>query len=109
MVKNSGLFGLWLRFGSVTGFFKPAPSPKPRQSPKILAPNWLQHFFKRSKPGTVQRFERDRSFRRKASIPARDAPRSVIVADVSGTRLGLSSFGWKVAKVGLIQAGQPPS
>jgi len=45
---KSGLFGLWLRFGSVTGFFKPAPSPKPRQSPKILAPNWLQYFFKRS-------------------------------------------------------------
>jgi hypothetical protein len=34
---NSGLFGFWLRFGSVTGFFKPAPSPKPRQTPKILA------------------------------------------------------------------------
>jgi enterochelin esterase-like enzyme len=32
-----GLFGLGLRFGSVTGFFKPAPSPKPRPSPKILA------------------------------------------------------------------------
>jgi hypothetical protein len=37
--KQSGLFGFWLRFGSVTGFFKPAPSPKPRQNPKILAPN----------------------------------------------------------------------
>jgi len=36
---KSGLFGFWLRFGSVTGFFKPAPSPKPRQNPKILAPN----------------------------------------------------------------------
>ena len=34
---NSGLFGFWLRFGSVTGLFKPAPSPKPRQKPKILA------------------------------------------------------------------------
>jgi hypothetical protein len=34
---HSGLFGFWLRFGSVTGFFKPAPSPKPRQNPKILA------------------------------------------------------------------------
>lgn len=34
---DSGLFGFWLRFGSVTGFFKPAPSPKPRQKPKILA------------------------------------------------------------------------
>src|SRR6185437_10891310 len=34
---DSGLFGFWLRFGSVTGFFKPAPSPKPRQNPKILA------------------------------------------------------------------------
>jgi hypothetical protein len=44
---NSGLFGFWLppsprlrrtgRFGSVTGLFKPAPSPKPRQKPKIPA------------------------------------------------------------------------
>jgi hypothetical protein len=34
---DSGLFGFWLRFGSVTGFFKPAPSPKPRQKLKILA------------------------------------------------------------------------
>jgi hypothetical protein len=42
----SGLFGFWLppsprlrrtgRFSSVAGFFKPAPSPKPRQKPKIL-------------------------------------------------------------------------
>ncbi len=37
--SESGLFGFWLRFGSVTGFFKPAPSPKPRQNPKILAPH----------------------------------------------------------------------
>jgi hypothetical protein len=29
----------WLRFGSVTGFFKPTPSPKPRQNFKILAPH----------------------------------------------------------------------
>src|SRR6185312_17241842 len=36
---DSGLFDFWLRFGSVTGFFKPAPSPKPRQKPKILAPH----------------------------------------------------------------------
>jgi hypothetical protein len=34
---DSGLFGFWLRFGSVTGFFKPALSPKPRQKPKFLA------------------------------------------------------------------------
>jgi hypothetical protein len=34
---DSGLLGFWLRFGSITGFFKPAPSPKPRQKPKILA------------------------------------------------------------------------
>src|SRR6185312_13295414 len=47
MDRESGLFGFWLRFGSVTGFLKPAPSPKPRQKPKILAPNWLQLFFKR--------------------------------------------------------------
>jgi hypothetical protein len=34
---DSGLFGFRLRFGSVAGYFKPAPSPKPRQKPKILA------------------------------------------------------------------------
>jgi hypothetical protein len=34
---DSGLFDFWLRFGSVTGLFKPAPSPKPRQKSKILA------------------------------------------------------------------------
>jgi hypothetical protein len=34
---NSGLFDFWLRFGSVTGLFKPAPSPKPCQKSKILA------------------------------------------------------------------------
>jgi hypothetical protein len=34
---DSGLFGFWRRFGSVTGIFKPAPSPKPCQKPKILA------------------------------------------------------------------------
>jgi hypothetical protein len=37
--SQGGLFALWLRFGSVTGFCKPAASPKPRQSSKILAPN----------------------------------------------------------------------
>jgi hypothetical protein len=41
--KDSGLFGFWLRFGSVTGFIKPAPSPKPRQKPKILAAH--RHIF----------------------------------------------------------------
>jgi hypothetical protein len=34
---KGGLFGFLLRFGSVTGLLKPAPSPKPRQKPKILA------------------------------------------------------------------------
>ena len=37
---NSGLFDFWLCFGSVTGFFKPAPSPNPAmagQKPKIPA------------------------------------------------------------------------
>jgi hypothetical protein len=34
---TSGLFGFWRRFSSVAGLFKPAPSPKPRQKPKILA------------------------------------------------------------------------
>jgi Ca2+-binding EF-hand superfamily protein len=37
VLTDSGLLGFRLRFGSVTGFFKPAPSPKPRQQPKILA------------------------------------------------------------------------
>src|SRR6185437_15012609 len=41
---GGGLFGFWLRFGSVTGFLKPAPSPKPRQNPKILAPNGYSIF-----------------------------------------------------------------
>jgi hypothetical protein len=36
---GSGVFDFWLRFGSVTGFFKPAPSPKPRQKPKTFAPH----------------------------------------------------------------------
>jgi hypothetical protein len=40
---TSGLFGFWFRFGSVTGFCKPAPSPKPRQPPKILAAH--RHIF----------------------------------------------------------------
>jgi hypothetical protein len=34
---ESGLSDFWFRFGSVTGLFKPAPSPKPCQKPKILA------------------------------------------------------------------------
>jgi hypothetical protein len=42
--REGGLFGFWLRFGSVTGLFKPAPSPKPRQNPKILAPNGYNSF-----------------------------------------------------------------
>ncbi len=47
--KQGGLFGFWLppsprlwrtsRFGSVTGRCGHAPSPKPRQNPKIPAPN----------------------------------------------------------------------
>jgi len=35
--KDSGLFYFWRRFGTVTRFFKPVPSPKPRQKSKILA------------------------------------------------------------------------
>jgi hypothetical protein len=37
-------YGGTSRFGSVTGFIKRAPSPKPRQKPKILAAKWLQFF-----------------------------------------------------------------
>src|SRR5690242_20489200 len=50
MEKRSGLFEFWLRFGSVTGFFKPAPSPKPCQKLKNPRSKWLQYFFKRSRP-----------------------------------------------------------
>ena len=39
MDRKSGLFGLWLRFDSVTDRCGYAPLPKPRQNPKILAPN----------------------------------------------------------------------
>src|SRR5262245_34178643 len=45
---RSGLFGFWLRFGSVTGFLEPAPSPKPRQNTKNPRSECLQYFFKRS-------------------------------------------------------------
>src|SRR5580698_836328 len=37
--RESGLFDSWRRFGSVAGRCRPAPSPKPRQDSKILAPN----------------------------------------------------------------------
>ena len=42
VLTDSGLLDFWLRFRSVTGFFKPAPSQKPmigttRHKPKILA------------------------------------------------------------------------
>src|ERR1700678_104885 len=37
--SEGGLFEFGHRFGSVTGFFKPAPSPKPRQNSKTLAPH----------------------------------------------------------------------
>src|SRR5579872_2335994 len=65
MRGRGGLFGFRLpptprlrwtgRFGSVTGFLEPAPSPKPRQKSepdgqKNPRPKWLQHFFKRSRP-----------------------------------------------------------
>jgi hypothetical protein len=36
VLTDSGLLGFWLRFLSVTGFFKPAPSRNPRHKPKIL-------------------------------------------------------------------------
>jgi hypothetical protein len=37
--RESGLFEFWLRFGSVAGLRRHAPSPKPRQNSKILASN----------------------------------------------------------------------
>jgi hypothetical protein len=39
MWMKSGLFGFWLRFDSVAGRCGHSPSSKPRQNPKILAPN----------------------------------------------------------------------
>jgi hypothetical protein len=42
--KGSGLFGFWRRFASVTGRCGHAPSAKPRQNPKILAPNGHSFF-----------------------------------------------------------------
>jgi hypothetical protein len=52
--SRSGLFEFWLRFGSVTGLFKPASSPKAddrHHSPKLKNPlsERLHFFFKRSK------------------------------------------------------------
>jgi hypothetical protein len=49
-LNQGGLFEFWLRFGSVTGFYKPAPSPKPvtgtaRQNSKIPAPNGYTIFL----------------------------------------------------------------
>jgi len=41
---DSGLFDFWLRFDSVTGFFKPAPSPRPRQKIKNPRCPPLHHF-----------------------------------------------------------------
>ena len=49
---TSGLFGFWLRFGSVTGFFKPVPSPKPRQKSKPRA--FHRYFFAVNALGTSQ-------------------------------------------------------
>jgi predicted nuclease of predicted toxin-antitoxin system len=37
--RESGLFEFWRRFGSVAGRCGHAPSPKPSQNSKILAPN----------------------------------------------------------------------
>jgi len=39
--RLSGLFQFWHRFDSVTGFFKPAPSPKPRHPPPATRHNSL--------------------------------------------------------------------
>jgi hypothetical protein len=37
VLTDNGLFCFWLRFSSVTGLWKPAPSLKPSQKQKILA------------------------------------------------------------------------
>jgi len=43
--SGSGLFGFWLRFRSVTGRCGHAPSLKPCQKPKILAPHGYRIFL----------------------------------------------------------------
>src|SRR5580698_1504013 len=43
--SGSGLFGFWLRFRSVTGHCGHAPSLKPCQKPKILAPGGYRIFL----------------------------------------------------------------
>jgi hypothetical protein len=58
--ERSGFFEFWHRFGSVTGFFKPAPSPKAddrHHSPKLKNPRsaWPQFFFKRSSQIVTQK------------------------------------------------------
>jgi hypothetical protein len=45
---GSGSFGFWLRFRSVTGRCGHAPSLSLAKTPKFLAAEWLQYFFKRS-------------------------------------------------------------
>jgi hypothetical protein len=37
--ERAVFFAFWLRFGSVTGLCRHAPSPKPRQNAKIPAPH----------------------------------------------------------------------
>jgi hypothetical protein len=62
VLTDSGLFDFWLRFGSVTGFFKPAPSPELRQKPKILAAD--RYIF------SVNALAKRRGHRRKVTVAA---------------------------------------
>jgi len=48
-VKDSGFFDFWRRFGAVTGLFKSARSPNPRQKIKNLRGPPRHHFYQRSK------------------------------------------------------------
>jgi len=79
----SGLFGFWLRFGSVTApLGRDAPSPKPRQKPKILAPRWLQFFFKCSSRSnkarrTIQSRNRERERPGRTGGPPADQPTAI--------------------------------
>ena len=43
-MRESGLFDFGFVSAQSQGFFEPAPSPKPRQKPKILAPNGCNIF-----------------------------------------------------------------
>src|SRR5271170_5882864 len=64
-----GFFGFRLRFSSVTGFFKPAPSLKPHPKPKILAAHRYNFSINALKPNAG--FDGSRHFNGYQILPAR--------------------------------------